>query len=239
MTIDSYIYTNPGGREYNEDFVDKKDLSDGIVFILADGLGGHQRGELASKCVAFTFVKAKDPSPQADMEKWIANGLKKTNDNLLFIQNREKCNMKTTAVILSVRATNACWAHVGDSRLYFFHNEHIESVTEDHSVAYKKYRAGEITREQIATDEDQSALLRTLGGKTCPPVDTASSPVEKGDAFLLCSDGLWEYVRDEEMLIDLNKASNAQQWAHLLLNRAIDRVPENHDNLSLITVMIQ
>lgn len=239
MNIDSFIYTNPGGREYNEDYVFKKDFSDGILFILADGLGGHQHGELASKCVAYTFLKAAEPSPDTDMEEWIRAGISRSNENLQVIQNKKACNMKTTAVVLSIRLSGACWAHVGDSRLYYFKKDRLETVTEDHSVAYKKYKAGEITKEQIASDEDQSSLLRTLGGKSCPVIDTdRAQSLDKGDAFLLCSDGLWEYVSDEEMYFDMLKSPNAQAWAELVLNRAIDRVRPGHDNLSLITVMI-
>ena len=239
MNIDSFIYTNPGGREYNEDYVFKKDFSDGILFILADGLGGHQHGELASKCIAYTFLKAEEPAPDTDMEEWIKAGIGQANENLTVIQSKKACNMKTTAVILSVRLSGACWAHVGDSRLYYFKRNRLEKVTEDHSVAYKKYKAGEITKEQIGTDEDQSSLLRTLGGRSCPNIDTDhAQSLDKGDAFLLCSDGLWEFVNDEEMLIDLLKSPDAQTWAELVLNRAIDRVTPGHDNLSLITVMI-
>lgn len=240
MNIDSFIYTNPGGREYNEDYVYKKDFSDGILFILADGLGGHQHGELASKCIAYTFLKAAEPSPDTDMEEWIRAGISRGNENLLVIQAKKGCNMKTTAVVLSIRLSGASWAHVGDSRLYYFKKDRIEAVTEDHSVAYKKYKAGEITKEQIGTDEDQSSLLRSLGGRTCPIIDTDhAAALEPGDAFLLCSDGLWEFISDEEMLFDLLKSPNAQAWAELVLNRVIDRVPPKHDNLSLITVMIR
>lgn len=134
----------------------------------------------------------------------------------------------------------AYWANTGDSRVYYFHDDTLSFVTNDHSVAFKKYKAGEITRAQIATDEDQSSLLRALGDKKRwePNVGTIEG-ICSGDAFVLCSDGFWEYVFDEEILIDCLKSSSARGWGKLMLLRAIDRVKPGHDNLSVITVKVQ
>ena len=147
--------------------------------------------------------------------------------------------MKSTAVTLLIRGNEARWANVGDSRLYHFHKGALSFVTEDHSVAYKKFKAGEITRAQIATDEDQSSLLRSLGNKERHQPASGGADLAPGDGFLLCSDGLWEHLSDGEILIDYLKSDSAEQWAEQLLLRVIARQKPGTDNLSLITVMVQ
>ena len=134
----------------------------------------------------------------------------------------------------------AVWAHSGDSRLYYFHRGWIAAVTDDHSVAYKKYKAGEIDKDEIAFDEDQSALLRTLGGadRFEPDVNGWPELLEPGDAFFLCSDGAWEFLKDEEILIDLLKAENAKHWAELMMLRMMDRIKGGNDNFTLQTIML-
>ena len=150
--------------------------------------------------------------------------------------------MKSTAVALLIEDGTACWAHAGDSRLYYIHDREMKWITADHSVAYKKYKAGEITREQLRTDEDQSSLLRTLGGRERSDPELCEQPVklENGDAFLLCSDGAWEYFSDGEVLIDYLKAETAKEWTELLLKRILSRIVyKKNDNLTILTVMAE
>lgn len=113
--------------------------------------------------------------------------------------------------------------------------------TNDHSVAFKKYKSGEITREQIAADEDQSSLLRSLGNndRYKPEIYSPNIEIGKGDAFFLCSDGAWEYLRDEEILIDFLKSETARQWSELLMLRIMERVNGRNDNLSLLTIIVK
>ena len=240
MKIDSFSFSNKGGRSYNEDYVGKKEFADGAMFVLADGLGGHQQGELASRTAVETLLDAPAPESDCNTEEWLSQHFKVANEKILELSRENGGSMKSTAVALRIKNNKASWAHVGDSRLYFLHKCEIESITEDHSVAYKKYKAGEITRAEIATDEDQSRLLKALGNvdRFTPDLSSNSEPIDKGDGFLLCSDGAWEYLYDNEVLIDFLKAENAEEWGELLLLRIIERVQPDNDNLSLITVMI-
>lgn len=146
--------------------------------------------------------------------------------------------MKTTAVALSVTPDRAVWAHVGDSRLYRFSGDTLTQVTRDHSVSYMKYLGGEISRMDVYHDDDRPRLLRTLGREPCRPEAAECVPAE-GDAFLLCSDGFWEYVYQEEILADLLKAETPEQWAKLMLLRHIRRTPPGNDNFSLITIFVE
>jgi len=238
MILDSFSYTSKGGREYNQDSVGVSELPSGAVYVVADGLGGHLHGEMASKCAVETMLSA-EPAPMDGQPAWLEEQIKRANQEILSLQEKHG-NMKTTIAALVVNKEQAAWAHVGDSRVYYLHNKAIEAFTADHSVAYKKYLAGEITREQIGYDEDQSSLLRALGNPTRsqPVCFSPEHPVESGDGFLLCSDGFWEYILDEEILIDFLKADNAKTWAELLLLRVMGRIDTGNDNLSVITVML-
>lgn len=239
MRFDSFVFTSAGGRDYNEDDAALRELPDGLLCVLADGLGGHRHGELASKCVTESMTGAEPPAADADGEAWLKEQIEQANAKVLALQAEKQSVMKSTVAALLLRGKKAVWANVGDSRVYYLHDRELAGVTEDHSVAYKKYRAGEITRAQIGADEDQSSLLQALGNpeRHIPSTCAADAPLEPGDGFLLCSDGAWEYLPDGEILVDFLKAENAREWGEALLLRIISRVQPGNDNLSLITVM--
>ena len=228
MILDYATYTNAGGREYNEDAIGVHTGTWCTRFVVADGLGGHRNGEEAARTVVKTVIEGDRMSLSMLMEC--------AQKAVLNIQQETNGRMKSTAVILEVENKVARWANVGDSRLYYLHQGRLCRVTQDHSVAYKKYKAGEITRAQIATDEDQSQLLRSLGS-THSQADLDSVEIEPGDGFLLCSDGLWEHVTDQEICVDFLKADSAATWSKLLLLRMMERLQPGNDNLSLITVI--
>ena len=240
MKLDSYAFTNKGGRSENQDTVGTAEIGDCSVFVVADGLGGHRNGEQASAC-AVGVMTAQEGGCEGELEDWLKQRIAEANSRILQLQEQQRSNMKSTVTALAIREKQAAWAHVGDSRLYYLHDRSIEKMTEDHSVAYKKYLSGEITKEQIPMDEDQSSLLRTLGNPDrCKPASvTLEHPLSAGDGFLLCSDGMWEYILDDEILVDFLKADCAETWAHLLLLRAMDRFNSGNDNLSVVTVMVK
>ncbi len=240
MRFDSFIFTSAGGREVNEDHAGSGKLPDGEIFIVADGLGGHTCGDVASDCIVRSMLEAPQPDGSVPPEKWLEDTINAANAKLAELRAAQNKSMKSTVAALAVTGGRAYWANVGDSRVYYFHRNDIEAITEDHSVAFKKFRSGEISRDMIGKDEDQSGLLRSLGGndRNTPDVGCSGHAVESGDAFVLCSDGVWEYVRDEEFLIDLLKSSSAAEWADYVLMRLMERLPSNNDNLSLITVRV-
>lgn len=240
MRFDIFEYTNKGGRDYNEDSLASKTNGNSGIFVVADGLGGHQYGELASATLCEMLVDEWNGNFGGKPIEWLNNRICEANTKILQLQSEKNTVLKSTVVALAIDNGKAVWANSGDSRLYYIHNSDITGITNDHSVAFKKYKAGEITRDDIRTDEDQSCLLRSIGGEDRfePELYEAPVCVEPGDAFMLCTDGVWEYLSDEEVLIDLLKASNAQEWAELLLIRLMDRIDGHNDNLSVLTVMV-
>lgn len=240
MTFDVYEFSNRGGRSYNEDSVGFRTRGDSGIFVVADGLGGHSCGEAASACVRDTLLE-EIPGPDEDYVRWFEERMTEANRRVLALQEERGVVMKSTAAALCIRGDRAAWAHVGDSRLYYIHENRLKFCTEDHSVAYKKYKAGEISRREIAFDEDQSRLLRSIGGNdhNQPVICEYEEILSPGDAFFLCSDGVWEFLEEEEIVIDLLKSQNAVQWAESLLLRMMDRVNGENDNLSMLAIMLK
>ena len=240
MIFDKYEFSNKGGRSYNEDSVGSWTEGDNGIFVVADGLGGHSFGEVASCCVRDTLLE-DFPREEDDPAMWLEEQIAEANRRVLALQEERNTVLKSTVIALSIMGDRAVWAHVGDSRLYYIHEGRIAAFTEDHSVAYKKYKAGEITRKEIAFDEDQPRLLRSIGSldHNEPVVRVWEGKLTPGDAFFLCTDGVWEFLDDEEIAIDLSKSENAWQWAEYLLLRMMERINGGNDNLTMLTVMLK
>ena len=240
MIFDVFEYSNKGGRSYNEDSVGSRYGDDSGIFVVTDGLGGHTFGEKAS-ATAVEVITSGWRFSEKDVSAQLRTIIAEANQSILNLQKHENSIMKTTVAVLSINDSRAVWANAGDSRVYFIHRNRLHAYTDDHSVAYKKYKAGEITREQLATDEDQSRLLRTLGSKERnePDIHSADVALEQGDAFFLCSDGAWEYLMDEEILIDFLKSENAKHWAELMMIRIMEGISGENDNLSLLTIILE
>lgn len=239
MVFDKYEFTNQGGRSYNEDSAGSRIQKDEGLFVVADGLGGHSFGQLASACVRDTLLDGF-PCWDGDASLWFEEQIAEANRRVLKLQEEKNAVLKSTVAALYILGDRAVWAHAGDSRVYYIHEGRLKAVTEDHSVAYKKYKAGEISRREIAFDEDQPRLLRSVGGQDHyePTIRSYEESLAPGDAFLLCSDGVWEYLDDEEIVIDLLKSENARQWAEYLLLRMMERLNGGNDNLTLLAVML-
>ena len=236
MKVSAYAYTNRGGREHNEDSL-RASAEQGI-FVLADGLGGHSCGEVASAAAVDAIFTGISQADTLD-ETGLLDLFQSANQEILRQQAQPgQEEMRTTAVALSLRGSQAVWAHIGDSRLYRFSGGMLAGVTADHSVTYKKFLGGEISYMDVYHDDDRSRLLRVLGKEPCRP-EAGHGDVAAGDAFLLCSDGFWEYVYNEEILAELCKAHTPKEWAEGMLLRHIRRTPPGNDNFSLIAVFVE
>ena len=239
MKAVTFSYTNRGGREHNEDSIRLESGEGRTVLVLADGLGGHGGGEAASALAADEICAACRSSGERVDEQTLARAIQSANQKVLEGQSAPGLEeMRTTAVVLCLEGEGAVWAHVGDSRLYRLSQGGIRQLTKDHSVTYRKYLGGEITRMDVYHDDDRSSLLRVLGRPSCVP-ETGGDAVCPGEAFLLCSDGFWEYVYQEEILADWLKAETPEQWARLMLLRHIRRAPAGNDNFSLIAAYVE
>lgn len=234
--LDFASYTDIGGRARNEDTVRHTVKGeDALCLVLADGLGGHGGGELASAAAAESICRGWDGTADAEALKAL---VREANRRVLAIQTPQ-CAMKTTVTVLTLAGERAVWAHAGDSRLYYFHDGTLAFQTRDHSAAQLGVLLGDITVDQIRFHEDRSRVLRALGQDDELAVETGERELEAGKhAFLLCSDGFWEYVLEPEMEEDLKNAAGPEDWLERMHRRLKKRVPADNDNNTAAAVWV-
>lgn len=230
--------SSPGGRKYNEDSISVLQKEAYQCVVVADGLGGHGGGKTASSLAAEQIRQAYEKEIAVD-ETWIHELYETVNKAILDVQT-ESCKMKTTCVSLFLTQDRAWWAHLGDSRLYHFVNGTLKEQTLDHSVSQMAVLAGEITKEQIRFHEDRNRVLRALGTEGTVRPDIAGELLDGSfHAFLLCTDGFWEYVLEEEMEIDLSKADKPSAWLIYMEERLKRKVHGKNDNYSAAALFYQ
>jgi len=232
---DTATFTSPGGMSSNEDAVFLTQDNQRLVAIVADGLGAHGGGDIASAIATEVLYLA------LTIGHIDANAITAcfAAANTAVLEKQEPgLEMRSTAVMLVLEEGYATFAHVGDSRGYAFRNGQIVRQTEDHSVSQMAVLRGDITPDQIRFDKNRNRLVYVLGMDSGTQEElTPLEPSIKGDAYLLCSDGFWEYIYENEMEMDLTRARNADEWISLMLTRVTARVPVKHDNLSAIAVI--
>ena len=240
--IDYCIITAPGGRENNEDFVTKAEHGEDMCFVLCDGLGGHDCGEVASSYVA--GVVAEEFSRCGDSPDFLANAFKKAQEGLLELQEERGMtnSMKTTMVVLIVTENHTKWAHIGDSRLYrFYSNGSRYERTRDHSMVQLLKDMGEITEDEIRNHEDRNKLLRVMGDEWSTKSFELSAVLERGENqnFALMTDGFWEYVLEDEMMKLLKDTDSAKEWLDAMEKLVLERADmTSTDNYSAICVKV-
>jgi len=229
--------TGKGGRDHNEDAVWLHEQQGLHLALLADGCGGYKGGELASRRVCETLAdRAK--TLHGRLPRDMTALVRRCEEAVVQLQKEKSGDMCTTLALLAARGRRARAVHVGDSRIYHFRGGKVLYQSEDHSLARLACLMGEITPKQIRDYPNRNVLVYALGAASIPKVKTETLPVLKhGDGLLLCSDGFWEYVLEDEMAFDLCKAENARQWLDGMLTRLAARAGENHDNLSAIAML--
>jgi serine/threonine protein phosphatase PrpC len=189
-------------RAHNEDSLALLELGDDVLFIIADGMGGHDRGEVASRIAVETVERTmrQDRQENEDPLLLIRRAVQKTNCAVREEANRRKSNMGTTLTMALVRERRAHIASVGDSRAYWIRNGSIIRITKDHSLVEKLVETGKLTKEEARTDPRANLLLRSVGSDETVAVDTWQIDLSSGGTLLLCTDGLWGEVEDEDIL---------------------------------------
>ena len=231
MIIDSAKYTCAGGHDINEDSYLCR--SDRGIFITADGLGGHSDGEKASMTAVDYF---EENCQGGYTEERITELMEGANTEVL----KNGDGGKTTVAAAFVENGRFIYANAGDSRVYYFHDGKIIAQTKDHSVCQASADMGLIRPEDIRRNEDRSRLLKVLGGEERLGIKKHYPPIKirNGDAFLVCTDGFWDYVYEAEMEADLLKSGSADVWLKYMLKRQILRAQNKGDNYTAICGII-
>lgn len=236
------IVTNAGTRDYNEDHTGVVEAEKLHGFIVADGLGGHGKGEVASELAVKAFQSVMKEA-DGDLSETLEKAFLKAQSDILDeqIRTNSPLQMKTTAVALAVTDGQIRWGHIGDTRLYAFKHKRIKCRTLDHSVPQMLVMTKEIQEKEIRFHPDRNKLLRVLGVAGDTPRFEISEIYKrkKYQAFLLCTDGFWEFIDEKEIQQCLKQSKSAQEW----LDRMAEIVSQHGegqdmDNYSAIAVLL-
>lgn len=240
--VDYSIISEIGDRTINEDNIAFWQEGELFCIALADGLGGHCGGDLASSLVVKNVLKIFRSKQEVSLECMV-QCFEVSKSALLAqqISEHNKYEMKTTLSILMVDQSHILWGHVGDSRIYHFYQKKFVEHTLDHSVPQMLVLAGEIREQDIRRHPDRNRLLKVMGTEWQKPAYTISTlcSVKENTAFLLCSDGFWEWITEREMEKSLKKASDAQSWL-TNMKKIVEKKGKKHnmDNYSAAAVLI-
>ena len=240
--IDVAMLTNPGGRDNNEDFIKISLHNDDKCFVVCDGLGGHECGEIASKLVADTICDYFEKN--GNSSDFLSKAINLAQEELLKLQKEKNMTnaMKTTVVVLVVSDEQVKWAHIGDSRLYHIYSSGTKyERTRDHSLVQVLLDMGEITEKELRNHNDRNKLLRVMGAEWGKKSFELSGvlEIESGHGFALMTDGFWEYVTEDEMMNLYNTTENAEQWLKEMEKIVVSKADmSTTDNYSAICVKV-
>ena len=241
MKFTVYQESRQGKRSNNEDRIAYCYSRDALLMVVADGMGGHFYGEIASQIAVQYLTSAfqKEAQPMlADPFLFLHRAMSNAHHAILDFsaENKLKDSPRTTCVACIVQNNVAHWAHVGDSRLYHLRKGRVAAVTRDHSRVRLLLEQGMITEKEAATHPDRNKVYTCLGGTQLPEIEfSRKTPLEAGDMLVLCTDGVWGVV-DGERIAKMLTGANLIQSVPMLMGQAELEGGPHGDNLSIVAV---
>lgn len=205
--LEFYQLTTIGDREINQDCMGHRVCTDYAMFVVADGLGGHQGGEKASlyfcrglmSCAEAYHARIKMLGEPA-VKDWLLAGFKKMRN--LFAGDPHLSEAHTTCAVLYIDQTQVITAHCGDSRVYRLNEREVLWRTRDHSQIQQLFDDGLITERDMGVHAEQNRLTRSINALVEPVFDIQAFPaMQAGETFLLCTDGFWEPIKEQELMM--------------------------------------
>ena len=239
MAFTTASISNVGGRAVNEDHCGSQEVSGAGCWVVADGLGGHGGGSTASRLAVDTVLASFRANPAVTSEA-LWTHLSAAHAAILQHQGEPSLSqMRSTVVVLLADGDRAVCGHMGDSRLYQFRQGAVEFQTADHSVPGALAASGAIQNDDIRFHEDRNRVLRSLGNDDEIKPSITERPLRHGDAFLLCTDGFWEYVTELEMEADAAKTETPNDWLRDMASRLLRRAKAENDNWTAMAIFFQ
>ena len=246
LVVQAVMKTDVGlVRSENQDFgtyttpaEERESHPGGRLFVVADGMGGHRGGATASRLAGETVKAQYLGSEEEDIANALRDALVRANARIFTEAqaNPDLRGMGTTTSALVVRNNNAWFAHVGDSRIYLIRDGAIKQLTEDHSLVASMVREGLLTSSEAENHPRRNVLQRSMGVGEDVEVDVSGPfPLQEGDIFILCSDGLHGVVKEHELL-EVATAMPLEATANEFVRRALDRGAP--DNVTVIVARI-
>lgn len=234
-------FSRIGRRERNEDACGYIEHNGVVCCVLADGAGGHGGGDVASRTCVESVLDQFAACPEASAGA-VDRILHHANEAVLCRQGSDEslADMRSTLVVLifDPGRRTAVWGHVGDSRLYLFRNGALHLRTRDHSLVQTMVDSGMLLPEQADGHPESSVLFMSMGLRDVfqPEVLETSYRLDEGDAFLMCSDGVWGSVQDSALGECLSRASNPDGWLCCIENKVNAQLHEGSDNYSAVGI---
>ncbi|TGO03320.1 hypothetical protein PN36_08515 [Candidatus Thiomargarita nelsonii] len=231
-----------GGREDQEDRVAIFSKENSHLLVVADGMGGHEGGELASKTVIKVAKLLWEQEIDADATpiNFLQRICDRAHDKINELGQKHNISPRSTCVLLYIHGSLAWWAHLGDSRLYHFRHRKLRQRTRDHSVVQLLVDLGRVKEEDMAKHPKQGYLFACLGGEEPPQPDFGQASVRPGDSFLLCSDGFWQQVSLSSMVKILLRADvDLRTRVECLLKEALVTGGVEGDNISVAVAQLE
>jgi protein phosphatase len=208
------------------------------LFVVADGMGGAQAGEVASKAAAESFA---GELPEAPPERLLEETIEGANRTIHELARKDPSlagmGTTTTAVIVDLEAEEVAIGHVGDSRAYRLRGNKLEQLTRDHSLVEEMRRKGQLTDAQAEDHPQRSIITRALGPEPEVQVDVQTVPVQDGDVILICSDGLTTMLDDETISRILARATSLQAAVRALVDEA--NRAGGRDNITVVAFRLE
>ena len=225
-------------RKMNQDYFYASEMPVGNLpnlFLVADGMGGHNAGEYASMHSIDTIVKTAEMSLYTGPEEILENAIRKANQKLIAkaVEDTSMWGMGTTVVAAVISDNRLYTANVGDSRLYLI-RDHMIQITRDHSFVEEMVRRGEIDREAARNHPDKNIITRAVGAVEEIEIDFFRTELEPKDQILLCSDGLTNMIEDEEINRIIREQENLSAAAEELIRTANQN--GGRDNITVIII---
>ena len=225
-------------RQVNQDYVYMTDNSLGPLpnlFVVADGMGGHQAGDYASKYTVEVLKRELENTSEQDVERALVSAIKTANREIIKKASEDPHlkGMGTTVVLATIVNQMMYFANVGDSRLYLI-NQGIVQLTKDHSLVEEMVRLGGIKPEEAKHHPDKNIITRALGAGRDVDVDFFDVRLTPGDILLLCSDGLSNMVPDEDIRQVILTSETLEEAGRRLVSMANDN--GGRDNIAVVLV---
>lgn len=233
-----------GNRERNEDRFAAVETEEGVLLVLADGMGGHSHGDLAAQTLVDIARHAylSQARPVVHPGRFLEAVVRHTHDALLRLTTARKLDSVpgTTAVLGLVQGGRLYWVHVGDSRLYLFREGVPLFRTTDHSYVERLYQSGRISRGEQDSHPWRNHITQCIGCQPTPPeveIGTGTD-LQPGDVVLLCSDGLWSALDDAQLATMLGNGE-LEEALERMATRAEQQSYPHSDNISLLALRLQ
>lgn len=227
-------------RKMNQDYIYCNENPVGTLhnlFIVADGMGGHNAGDFASRFCVENFVQLISEEKEKTTIRQIEDAIQKTNE-MLIAKAQEQVDLEgmgTTFVLATIQDNTMYVANIGDSRLYIINNK-IRQITEDHSLVEEMVKNGEIKREEARFHPNKNVITRALGANGNVAADYFEVNLNQGDIIMLCSDGLSNMVGDSEIKEIIDSYQHDIETAG---KKLVDKANENGGKDNIAIVMIE